>query len=78
MRLLLRVLAVLFVLYAVLSIVRAFIGGKGPRPVRAAGSRGRLMKDPVCGTYIPEETALRSADQFFCSEECLRKFSPNA
>jgi uncharacterized protein len=36
------------------------------------------MKDPVCGTYVPAETALTarsdSGPEYFCSEECRRKF----
>ena len=33
-----------------------------------------LKKDPVCGTYIPENQATRYKDQYFCSEECKEKY----
>ncbi|MCK5057025.1 MAG: hypothetical protein KAT34_10240 [Candidatus Aminicenantes bacterium] len=33
-----------------------------------------LKKDPVCGTYIPENQAIRYKDQYFCSEECKEKY----
>jgi hypothetical protein len=34
----------------------------------------RLVRDPVCGTYVAERTAIRAGDQFFCSEECRSKW----
>lgn len=33
-----------------------------------------MKKDPVCGTYIPENQAIRYKDFYFCSEECKEKF----
>ena len=75
MRLLLRILGLLFVLYAALSIIRGLIGAVSTsRPLRHTASGGRLMKDPICGTYIPEGSAFKAQDQFFCSETCREKF----
>ncbi|MCP4215917.1 MAG: YHS domain-containing protein [bacterium] len=38
----------------------------------------KMRKDPVCGTYLPEDQAVmlrRKRDTFyFCSEECKKKF----
>ena len=38
-----------------------------------------MKKDPICGTYIPENQAFKykSAGEtyYFCSEECKNKFS---
>lgn len=55
-------------------------GGKG----KAGGRRGQvpaggvLQKDPVCGTFVPEESSKRltagGETHYFCSEECLQKF----
>jgi hypothetical protein len=74
MRLLIRILGLLFVIYAALSVVKGLLGIVAPkRPIRDS-SAGRLVKDPACGTYIPESSALRAGDHFFCSEECQRKF----
>ena len=39
-----------------------------------ASSASHLVKDPVCGTYVPEGTALQAGDQFFCSEDCRNKW----
>lgn len=33
-----------------------------------------LKKDPVCGTYIPENQAIRYKDQYFCSEACKETY----
>lgn len=46
-----------------------------PRSGREPQSRGTLVMDPVCGTYVPQERALtaRTASggtAFFCSEAC--------
>ena len=45
-----------------------------------AQSGGVLKKDPVCGTYVPINTAVtRTVDGelvYFCSQECAEKFSP--
>ena len=74
MRFLLRVLAVFFVIYAGLTVLRGLLGALSPaRPIQPA-SAGRLVKDPVCGTYVPEASALHAENQFFCSEECRQKF----
>ena len=75
MRLLLRLLGLVFVVYAVLSVVKTLVGIVAPRrPIQPSPAAGRLVKDPSCGTYIPEETALRTGDHFFCSEQCRQKF----
>ena len=37
-----------------------------------------MKKDPICGTYIPENQALKyrsgGETHYFCSEECKNKF----
>ena len=43
-----------------------------PRP------SGRLVRDPVCGTYVVAEAALKTSltneQQFFCSIQCRDKY----
>lgn len=45
---------------------------KTPREVQ-----GVMVKDEICGTYVPRDEALREVrdgvEHFFCSEECRRK-----
>jgi len=74
MRLLMRFLIVLLLIYSVLSFVRRLFAPNVPAQQRRASSTSHLVKDPVCGMYIPQDTALRERDQFFCSEACRRKF----
>ena len=77
MRFLLRVIGVFIAMYAALSMVRRLLATFTPAghvTGAAADSAGRLVKDPVCGTYVPEATALHAADQFFCSEQCRNKW----
>ncbi len=41
----------------------------------------RLVRDPVCNLYLPEEDAVKlnwkGQVYYFCSEECKRKFIEN-
>jgi len=74
MRFLFRLLIVLVAVYAGLSAVRSLLGSSVPARSRGPAPAGHLVKDPVCGMYIPQETALRTGDQYFCSEECRGKF----
>jgi YHS domain-containing protein len=81
MRFLLRVVGMLIVIWAGLSIVRRLFGAIAPsgqvqNPTAAAA--GHLVKDPVCGTYVPQATALHIGNVFFCSETCRHKFQINA
>ena len=71
MRLLMRFVVMLVLMYAGLSLIRGLLA---PRRPQGTSSSGHLVKDPVCGMYIPEETALQARDQFFCSEDCRGKF----
>lgn len=85
MRFLLRVLIVFFIVMAGLSLFRsAFSAGKprkarrGNKPADPARRGGKLVKDPVCGTYVTPESALSTSANgemlYFCSEECLNAF----
>jgi hypothetical protein len=76
MRFLLRVIGMFVVLYAALSVVRRLLLAFTPAghvPASASSAGNHLVKDPVCGTYVPQATAIHVADQYFCSEECARK-----
>jgi YHS domain-containing protein len=51
---------------------------KNPDNRREFDSGKELKKDPVCGTYIPEDTPHRLIHKghpyFFCSETCMKTF----
>ena len=80
MRFLIGVLLVFFVITAVLSIIRGvFSADSSPDPAAKDSPRrpttpNRLVKDPVCGTYVAEQSAIRAGEHFFCSNECRSKY----
>jgi hypothetical protein len=78
MRLLLRVLAFFFVISAVMSLVRGLLSSYSSQSASQPRTRpittGKFVKDPVCGMYVPEDSAVQGNGNFFCSEECRRKF----
>ncbi len=47
-------------------------------PGRSPTISGHMVKDPVCGMYIDEQTALslerKGQSFYFCSEECRKKY----
>jgi hypothetical protein len=74
MRFLLRALLVGIVVYSVLSAVRRMFAPSGPPARRRTSNAGKLVKDPVCGMYVAEETALQAGGSSFCSEDCRQKY----
>jgi len=84
-----RVLLILFIVRLVISM---FGGGKrtsvpGTGGTRATGSTGgtrgeksvaKLVRDPQCGTYVAENTAIAARHGgetlHFCSERCRDEF----
>jgi YHS domain-containing protein len=78
-----------FILLTILLIVVARLFWRlvdgvlaGARGDTGAGRRGRapvkLVRDPVCGTYVPPRAALSvtsaGSTHYFCSEECRKAF----
>jgi YHS domain-containing protein len=70
-----------FIAYVVFLFVRVYLGLKKVRLRPAPGARreaeGVMVKDEICGTYIPRDEALTEvrdgAVHYFCSEECRRQ-----
>jgi YHS domain-containing protein len=67
---------VIYIAFVVLRIVRALRrAARNPGP--AASREKALVKDEVCGTYLPRDEALHEVrhgrDAYFCSEECRQK-----
>jgi hypothetical protein len=79
----LRFILFVFVAYVAFLFLRVFLGLKQARTrtQRPAGAprpaQGVMVKDEVCGTYIPRDEALTEArgevERYYCSEECRRK-----
>jgi YHS domain-containing protein len=75
MRIFLRVVLVFFAVYAVLSVVRSlFSPSTTTTPTTKASGGGKLVKDPVCGMYVTEQSSIAAGGNYFCSEECRQKF----
>ena len=79
-RFLLLALLIILVARAFWKLVDSIIeGSRGG----AAGRRGatpavKLVRDPVCGTYVPPRPALSvtaaGTTHYFCSERCLNEY----
>lgn len=93
MRFLLRVLVIFVLVMAAISAIRSLLRPMferananptgGPTDgVNREKSSGKLVADPVCGTYIAAANApsLSRGDEtfFFCSEECRSRFRETA
>ena len=83
MRFLIRVAVVFVIVMAAISALRGMFGPSSPQRSQAEGTSGptkagKLMKDPVCGTYVSQDQSLtmtRGSETFhFCSQECHDKF----
>jgi YHS domain-containing protein len=74
---LLRILAVLGLIWLVLRRLRGFVPVRHARPDPAGNSPQNTVRDPVCGMYMDPRLAIRvkdgDNDLFFCSEECRRR-----
>jgi YHS domain-containing protein len=82
-RLLLVLIAALFVRQVIALIARAFsqsdaVGTGQPRPQRQAASGGELRKDPVCGTFVAVSSSIKQNVDgqvvHFCSTACRDKY----
>jgi uncharacterized protein len=76
-----RLILFAFIAYIAFLCVRIYRGLKkvreGARAPRPRSTQSVMVKDEICGTYIPRDEALTEfrdgAERFFCSEECRRK-----
>lgn len=72
-----RVLVILLIIRLVVSAVRNVMGRRPPAKARtrvAERAGGVLVRDPHCGTYLPESRALTVGNgsdvMHFCSPAC--------
>ena len=87
-----RALVYILISLLLLTFIRSVIGlimkamselmGTAAAPARpqakTAPQGGELKRDPVCGTYVPESTAVtlkvRGGTLYFCSAACRDKY----
>jgi len=73
-------LALLFILVAraIWKLVDSIIEGTRPGDRRGTAPPVKLVRDPVCGTYVPPRPALSvtaaGTTHYFCSERCLNEY----
>ena len=63
----------------VLALVDGIIdGGRGSRTPRRSARPVKLVRDPVCGTYVaparPLSLTAGGTTHYFCSEECRARY----
>ncbi|HOG16472.1 MAG: YHS domain protein [Syntrophaceae bacterium PtaU1.Bin231] len=75
-----RLVIAAIVLYLLYRVGRALFRPSGRTSVPGRPNPGGedLVEDPVCGTYVPEGSALKVSVNgrtvHFCSRDCLEKF----
>jgi uncharacterized protein len=73
-RIILWTLLVILVVRAVLRLGRGVLQGAGYSRSGEAAPSVALVKDPVCGVFVPRTKALTAGSgsdmKFFCSEKC--------
>jgi YHS domain-containing protein len=60
------------------QFIHAILEGAGLRRTTAAPPSVKLVRDPVCGTFVVPGKALTAgygpATQYFCSEKCRKEW----
>jgi YHS domain-containing protein len=78
---LLEVIVLLLVIRAVWRVVAGMIGvSAGVRRTTASGEPApvKLVRDPVCGTYVSPDSAISDGTEYFCSETCREQWRARA
>jgi YHS domain-containing protein len=79
-----RILLILGLLVALYFLLRnAFRGFKENRGRRGTlTEQGQMVQDPVCGVFVPRESAVtetvRGERHYFCSRDCASAFRDRA
>jgi YHS domain-containing protein len=76
----------MLILRALGKLLAGLIAGASPEQQRRSGppERGvQMVRDPVCGTFLPPDTAVSltergGAVRYFCSEKCRNAFRARA
>jgi uncharacterized protein len=82
LRFLLVLLLVMLALRAFWRLVAGVVEGVSPPQARRSGPPDRgvqMVRDPVCGTFLPPANALSLTDRggsvrYFCSEQCREAY----
>jgi YHS domain-containing protein len=78
---LLEIIVLLLVIRAAWRIVGSMIKvSAGTRRTDASGGPRavKLVRDPVCGTYVSPDSAISDGKNYFCSEKCRDEYRSHA
>ena len=74
---LLEIIVLLLVLRAAWRMIGSVIKiSAGARRTTASGEPPavKLVRDPVCGTYVSRDSAISDGSEYFCSEKCRNEY----
>ena len=75
---LLEIIVLLLVIRAAWRVIGSVMKvSAGARRTTASGEpRGvKLVRDPVCGTYVSPDSAISDGKNYFCSEKCRNEYA---
>jgi YHS domain-containing protein len=78
---LLEIIVLLLVIRAAWRVVGSMIRvSAGTQRTDASGEPRavKLVRDPVCGTYVSPDSAISDGKQYFCSEKCRDAYRSQA
>jgi len=78
---LLEIIVLLLVIRAAWRMIRSGISiSAGARRTTVSGEPRpvKLVRDPVCGTYVSPESAIKDGENYFCSEKCRNEYRSQA
>ncbi len=87
LRFALVLLAILLIGRAVLRVLSGIVEGasaaRGPRRGGPPERGVQMVRDPVCGTFLPPSSAVTLAERggavrYFCSEKCRNEYASRA
>lgn len=77
LRVLLEIVVLLLIARAVWRMVSGMVAiSTGPRrtAARRDPSPVKLVRDPVCGTYVSPDSAVSDRGNYFCSDKCRNEY----
>ena len=78
---LLEIIVILLVIRAAWRVIGSMVRvSAGARRTTASGEPRpvKLVRDPVCGTYVSPDTAISAGKEYFCSEKCRQEYQSRA
>ena len=82
LRALLELIVLLLVIRAVWRVVGSMVaisaGSRSTRTTSREPSPVKLVRDPVCGTYVSPDTAIADGSNYFCSDKCRNEYRSRA